>query len=71
MFQMAGYAHHLGKDPDARECYSDHPFFESCVRFCERWDQPFFDPDYPTKPLGPFEPMLRRILAVERIQARD
>ena len=71
VFQMAYYAHHLGKDPDARERYCDHPFFESCVRFCERWDQPSFDPDYPTKALGHFEPMLRRIFAAKRIQARD
>ena len=71
VFQMAYYAHHLGKDPDARERYRDHPFFESCVRFCERWDQPSFDPDYPTKPLDHFEPMLRRVFAAEQVQVHD
>lgn len=71
VFQMAYYAHHLGKDPDARERYRDHPFFESCVRFCERWDQPSFDPHYPTQQLEHFEPMLRRVFTAERVQARD
>ena len=71
VFQMAYYAHHLGKDPDARERYRDHPFFESCVRFCERWDQPSFDPHYPTQQLDHFEPMLRRVFAAEQVQAHD
>ena len=70
VFQMAYYAHHLGKDPNARERYRDHPFFDSCVRFCERWDQPSFDPDYPTKPLEYFAPMVRRVFAPERIDSQ-
>lgn len=70
VFQMAYYAHHLGRDPNARERYRDHPFFDSCVRFCERWDQPSFDPDYPTKPLEYFAPMVRRVFAPERIDSQ-
>ena len=70
VFQMAYYAHHLGKDPTARERYRDHPFFDSCVRFCERWDQPSFDPDYPTKPLEYFAPMVRRVFAAKRISSQ-
>ena len=70
VFQMAYYAHHLGQDPTARERYRDHPFFDSCVRFCERWDQPSFDPDYPTKPLEYFAPMVRRVFAAERISSQ-
>lgn len=70
VFQMAYYAHHLGRDPNARERYRNHPFFDSCVRFCERWDQPSFDPDYPTKPLEYFAPMVRRVFAPERIDSQ-
>ena len=30
---------------------------------CERWDQSSFDPDYPTKPLEYFEPMVREVFS--------
>ena len=71
VFQMVYYAHHLGKDPNARKRYRDHPFYDSCVRFCERWDQPSFDPDYPTPPLEHFAPKVRTIISPDRIQHPD
>ena len=61
LFQQHYYGHHIGLDPDARDAYRDHPWYESCVRFCERWDQAAFDPDFPTKPLSYFEPMVREV----------
>ena len=61
LFQMAYYAHHLGKDPHARERYRDHPYYDICVRFCEQWDQASFDPDFPTQPLSHFEPLVTEI----------
>ncbi|MBW4053136.1 MAG: HD domain-containing protein [Proteobacteria bacterium] len=63
LFQKVYYAHHLGEDPDLRATYRDHPYYESCVRFCESWDQAAFDPDYPTRPLEHFEPLVRRIFS--------
>ena len=63
LFQMAYYAHHLGQDSNGRDRYRDHPFFESCLRFCERWDQPSFDPAYPTRSLEHFAPRLQRIFS--------
>ena len=63
LFQMVYYAHHLGQDPNGRDAYRDHPWFESCVNFCERWDQASFDPDYPTKPLDYFAPMVREVFS--------
>ncbi|NCF26952.1 MAG: peptidase, partial [Gammaproteobacteria bacterium] len=41
----------------------DNPYYDACVRFCERWDQRAFDPDYDTLPLETFEPMVRRLFA--------
>lgn len=61
LFQNFYYAHHLGGDPNERDYLKDHPWYQSCVDFCERWDQSSFDPDYPTKPLEYFEPMVRDI----------
>lgn len=65
VFQMYYYAHHFGDDPNVRDMYRDHPYYASCARFCERWDQAAFDPDYPTQPLEYFEPLVRRIFARE------
>jgi len=61
IFQQHYYGHHLGLDPDAREAYRGHEWFDSCERFCLRWDQAAFDPAYPTKPIEHFEPMLREV----------
>ena len=71
VFQLVYYAHHLGKDPNARERYRDHPYYDTCVRFCARWDQPSFDPDYPAPPLEHFAPKVRAIISTDRIQRTD
>lgn len=63
LFQMYYYAHHVGGDPNARDRYRDHQWFDACASFCERWDQAAFDPDYPTRPLEHFEPLVRRIFS--------
>ena len=61
LFQMKYYAHHYGNNPDAYLAYADHPWFDSCARFCELYDQAAFDPAYPTKPLEYFAPILREV----------
>jgi predicted HD phosphohydrolase len=61
VFQQHYYAQHVGLDPDARDTYRDHPWFDSCVRFCERWDQAAFDPAYVSQPLEHFEPLVREV----------
>lgn len=61
LFQNYYYAHFLGGDRNERDYLKDHPWYQGCVDFCEKWDQASFDPDYPTKPLEYFEPMVRRI----------
>lgn len=66
VFQGYYYFHHLGGDRHARERYRGHPCFEATAAFCERWDQPSFDPDYDTMPIEAFEPMVRRLFAAPR-----
>ncbi len=62
-FQLAYYGQHVGADPEKRQSYAGHPYYDDCVTFCERWDQSSFDPDYETKPIEPFAPMVREVFA--------
>ena len=62
-FQMYYYAHHFGWDRELREKYADSPFYQTCVDFCERWDQSSFDPDYPMDPLESFTDDVREVFA--------
>jgi len=60
-FQKYYYAHHLGGNRDARDRHADHPCFQDCVDFCERWDQASFDPEYDSLPLDFFRPMVLEV----------
>lgn len=66
LFQRYYYAHHSGGDPNARDRYRDHPWYDACVEFCARYDQNCFDPGFASKPLEFFEPMVRRVFAEAR-----
>jgi predicted HD phosphohydrolase len=61
LFQMQYYAHFFDMDNQAHLVHEGHSWFDSCQRFCERWDQAAFDPAYPTQTLEHFEPMLREV----------
>lgn len=63
IFQMHYYAHHYGWDRELREKYRHSPYYQSCVDFCERWDQSSFDPDYPIDPLESFAEEVREVFA--------
>ncbi len=61
-FQMIYYGQHLdGFDQNKRDRHRDSPYFEDNVIFCERWDQASFDPNYETKPITFFAPMVREV----------
>jgi len=62
-FQMLYYGHHVGGNPDKRDTYKDHAYFDDCADFCERWDQSSFDPEYDTLPIEFFAPMVREVFA--------
>jgi predicted HD phosphohydrolase len=63
IFQGYFFWHHYDEDRNAREKFRGHPCFEQTALFCERWDQPAFDPAYDSMPLEAFEPLVRRIFA--------
>ena len=63
IFQLYYYGDAMGVDKHAREIYRGHKWFDSCEKFCERWDQMSFDPDYTSYPLAHFTPMVREIFS--------
>lgn len=63
IFQGHYFFHYIGLDRDMRDRFSDHPYAAACAEFCEKYDQPAFDPDYDTLPLEFFEPMVMRLCA--------
>ncbi|WP_375282139.1 HD domain-containing protein [Pseudooctadecabacter sp.] len=62
-FQLVYYGEHVGADPEKRQAYAGHAYFDDCVTFCERWDQASFNPAYPHKPIDHFAPMVRDVFA--------
>ena len=62
LFQTYFYGQHLGLDPNGRDQYRDHPYYQACVDFTTNWDEVSFDATYPSEPIETFEPMVRRVL---------
>ena len=65
IFQYKYYADKVGLDPDACEKFKDSPHYDAAVKFCERWDQESFDPDYDTYDLEHFRPMVEDVFGRE------
>ena len=65
-FQGRHYFEYIGMDPAAREKHVGQPWYALAQHFADEWDQNSFDPDYPTKPLSHFEPMVREVFGSAR-----
>ena len=65
IFQEYYYAHHIGRDRNARDKFKDHPYYQDAVDFCEKWDQRSFDPNYESYSLEYFEPKVRKLFSKE------
>jgi len=63
LFQTYYYNHHFGRDRNARDHFKDHPHYQACVDFCDKYDQNCFDPNFDTMPLSAFEPMVQRVFS--------
>ena len=70
LFQSYYYAHHYGRDRNARDRFRGHPWFDACAAFCESWDQASFDPHYPAEPLERFVPLVREVFGRAPFDAR-
>ena len=60
-FQGRHYYEYLNQDPNARDQYVGQTWYALAEQFADDWDQTSFDPEYPTKPLSHFEPMVREV----------
>ena len=67
VFQMYYYAHHSGGDRNARELFVDSPWYQDAIKFCHEYDQNCFDPDYESKPLEFFVPMINEFFSRPKI----
>ncbi len=63
IFQKYYYAHHYGGDPNQRQKFESHPYYQDCVDFCEKWDQASFDPNYDSEDLDFFAPMVKEVFS--------
>ncbi len=66
IFQQYFYGEQTGEDPNARERYREHEWFDDCAEFCERYDQNCFDPAYESLALEEFEPLVRSVFSEPR-----
>ena len=62
IFQGYYFFHHLGLDPDLREQFRGHEWFDYTAEFCQEYDQAAFDPGYGSRPLEHFEPLVRQVM---------
>ena len=65
LFQGYYWMHHYDEDRNLRDRYKDHTYYQDCIDFCSKWDQKSFDPDYETKSLDYFIPMIEEIFSRE------
>lgn len=66
IFQGYYFFHHLGLDRNLREQFRGHPCFERTAAFCEKYDNPAFDPNRKPMPLDGFTPMVRRVFSAPK-----
>ncbi len=66
IFQGYYFFHYLGLDRNLREQFAGHPYYDLCAGFCAEYDQPAFDPAYPTMSLDDFGPLLASFFAAPR-----
>jgi predicted HD phosphohydrolase len=65
-FQGYYFWHFFGADRHTRERHRGHLNFDLTAEFCAEFDQTSFDPDYPTRPLEHYEPLVRTLMAKPR-----
>ena len=70
IFQGYYFFHYIGLDRNMRDQFRDHQWFERTAEFCEKYDQPSFDPEFESMSLDDFVPMVRQILSSDRLRTK-
>lgn len=70
-FQNWHAPHLTGVDPDERERWRGHPYFDWTAEFVARYDQAASDPGYACEPLETFVPMVRRVFSNRPVDRRS
>jgi len=65
LFQGYYWMHYYDQDRHSRDKLIGHPHYQACVDFCARWDQVSFDPQFESRSLEYFVPMIDRLFARE------
>ena len=63
LFQTYYSAKHLGSDKNARDQFKKHKYYQATIDFCENYDQSSFDPNYKSKSLEDFIPIVKKIFS--------
>ena len=63
IFQGYYFFHYLGLDRNMRDQFQGHPYYDLTDEFTAEFDQPAFDPNYPTMELDEFAPLLQTFFA--------
>jgi len=66
VFQGHDFFHHIGLDRNMRDQYKEHPHYERTARFCNKYDGAAFDPDYESKPIEFFLPMIKKVMSAPK-----
>jgi predicted HD phosphohydrolase len=66
IFQGYYFFQYLGLDRNMRDQFTGHQYYDLCAEFCQDFDQPSFDADYPTLPLEEFQPLLKEFFSAPR-----
>jgi predicted HD phosphohydrolase len=65
LFQMIHVHERPGNEPDYREKWRGHPYFDWTVEFVDKLDQNAIDPNFENADIEHFRPMVQRIFARE------
>ena len=63
IFQGYYFWEYLGLDKNTRDQYKDSDHWKDCAEFCAKYDQNSFDPNYETKSIDFFVPMVEEVFA--------
>ena len=62
-FQGYFFFDKIGADPNVRDRHKGNEWFDAAHNFCEYWDMPAFDPNFKSKSLEFFSPVVKEVFS--------